>query len=76
MSRVGLSLSLALLIVLSASAMGQPDVAGRRAKSRSFHLPPVGSLLPDVTVYDEQGAEFSTRQLQGHYTVLVFGCLT
>ena len=39
-------------------------------------LPEVGSMLPDVTVNDEDGKEFSTESLKGHYSVLVFGCLT
>lgn len=39
-------------------------------------LPNVGSRLPDVTVYDAEGQRFSTRELRGHHTVLVFGCLT
>jgi cytochrome oxidase Cu insertion factor (SCO1/SenC/PrrC family) len=36
----------------------------------------VGSLLPEVTLYDEHGEEFSTTSLREHYSVLVFGCLT
>ncbi len=41
-----------------------------------FDLPRVGSLLPEVSAFDEQGNEFSTGTLRGHYSVLVFGCLT
>jgi cytochrome oxidase Cu insertion factor (SCO1/SenC/PrrC family) len=36
----------------------------------------VGSLPPEVTLYDEHGEEFSTTGLREHYSVLVFGCLT
>jgi cytochrome oxidase Cu insertion factor (SCO1/SenC/PrrC family) len=36
----------------------------------------VGTTLPKVNVYDEQGERFSTASLKGSYTVLVFGCLT
>lgn len=39
-------------------------------------LPQVGSTLPNVSVYDENGKAFSTQSLRGHYSVLVFGCLT
>ncbi len=36
----------------------------------------VGSMLPDVDVYDAEGQVVSTASLRGSYTVLVFGCLT
>ncbi len=36
----------------------------------------VGQPLPDITVYDAQGKEFSLSSLKGNYSVLVFGCLT
>lgn len=39
-------------------------------------FPAVGSVLPDVSAFDEQGKPFSTKSLRGSYTVLVFGCLT
>ncbi|HIE99363.1 MAG TPA: hypothetical protein EYG03_00790 [Planctomycetes bacterium] len=39
-------------------------------------LPQLGSELPDVVVYDEDGHEFSLNELRGEYSVLVFGCLT
>ena len=38
--------------------------------------PRIGELIPDVTGYDEQGNEFSLRDLKGQHTVLVCGCLT
>lgn len=38
--------------------------------------PAVGDPLPDVSVYDADGKPFETSQLRGHYSVLVFGCLT
>ena len=43
---------------------------------RGGGLPRVGSELPDVVVYDENGREFSLSKLRGEYAVLVFGCLT
>ena len=36
----------------------------------------VGDPLPKVFAYDDKGNEFQLRRLKGHYTVLVFGCLT
>ncbi len=38
--------------------------------------PRIGELVPDVTGLDEQGNEFSLRDLKGQHTVLVCGCLT
>ena len=35
-----------------------------------------GSPLPEVQLYDANGKAFSLKELQGHYSVLVFGCLT
>jgi cytochrome oxidase Cu insertion factor (SCO1/SenC/PrrC family) len=39
-------------------------------------LPELGTMLPVVKAFDDQGNEFSTASLRGSYTVLVFGCLT
>ena len=50
-------------------------VVAQRGPGRA-NFPEAGSLLPDVVVYDDQGDEFSTKSLRGHYSVLVFGCLT
>ncbi|MEO1993781.1 MAG: hypothetical protein ABGZ17_00720 [Planctomycetaceae bacterium] len=36
----------------------------------------VGSALPEVTIFDEQGKSFDLKQLKGGHTVVVFGCLT
>ncbi len=36
----------------------------------------VGQPLPDVTAYTDSGEPFKLLNLQGQYTVLVFGCLT
>ncbi len=59
----------------------QPDdqaPAPRESVARSFaaRAPQVGQQLPDVTIFDAQGNPFPLAQLRGHYTVLVFGCLT
>lgn len=35
-----------------------------------------GSPLPEVQLSDANGKAFSLKELQGHYSVLVFGCLT
>ena len=36
----------------------------------------VGSLMPEVTVFDSEGKPFETASLKGKYSVIVFGCLT
>ena len=64
MCRTSTWVSAILLIAIHRPAWGQ------------FDLPEVGSPLPDVTVLDEHGEEWSTQELRGQYTVLVFGCLT
>lgn len=38
--------------------------------------PQVGDPLPDLEVYDSEGRPLRLGSLQGHYTVLVLGCLT
>ena len=39
-------------------------------------LPAEGSQLPELSIFDDAGNEFSTEVLREHYTVIVFGCLT
>jgi Ca2+-binding EF-hand superfamily protein len=36
----------------------------------------VGSILPDISIYDADGKRFEMSRLKGTYSVLVFGCLT
>jgi Ca2+-binding EF-hand superfamily protein len=36
----------------------------------------VGSILPDISIYDADGKGFEMSRLKGTYSVLVFGCLT
>ena len=36
----------------------------------------VGSPMPEVTVFNEEGKPFETASLKGKYSVVVFGCLT
>lgn len=62
-----------LLLVLGAgTALAQPTA--RRPGGNS--LPAVGTMLPTVEAFDDQGQVVSTASLRGSYTVLVFGCLT
>ncbi len=74
MSRIAFSL---LVILASAhAALAQPGSSGASSRPGGFGLPQVGSALPDVTVFNDDSSEFSTKSLRGHYSVLVFGCLT
>lgn len=58
-------------VVMAGIALGQP------ARGRGgFGVPQVGTMLPDVSAFNDQGKTFSTRDLKGNYAVLVFGCLT
>ena len=67
--------SLTAILVLAFSLVA--DAQPRNGLGRGgFSLPAVGSTLPDVTVFDEEGEPFTTTSLRGHYSVLVFGCLT
>lgn len=57
---------------------GQSGQSGRSQVSSAFSrsAPGIGESIPEVTVYTADGKKFSTSQLKGSYTVLVFGCLT
>jgi len=72
------------LSVLAMTSFAQPP--GRPGGSNSAtsqvssgferSAPDVGDPLPDVSGYDADGKEFKLSSLKGHYSVLVFGCLT
>jgi cytochrome oxidase Cu insertion factor (SCO1/SenC/PrrC family) len=49
---------------------------GRGTGGFDQQAPAIGQPLPNVKLYTAEGKEFSTSQLKGSYTVLVFGCLT
>jgi len=69
---------LGLLAVLAGGVWGQaPDRAeGDGPRGMGARLPKVGSMLPDIELYDAEGQVFSTANLRGTYSVVVFGCLT
>ncbi|MDA1230048.1 MAG: hypothetical protein O2856_04675 [Planctomycetota bacterium] len=46
------------------------------SNAQPSRIPTAGTSLPSVSILDETGESFSTDQLRGQYTVLVFGCLT
>lgn len=51
-------------------------VGGQQTPRAQFDVPGPGEAVPEVTVFDDSGREFSLRELRGEYSVLVFGCLT
>ena len=84
LSRFSTLLVIAGLVAVTAAsasygqAPGQGGQSGRSQVSSAFKRasPGIGEPIPEVTVYTADGKEFSTSQLKGSYTVLVFGCLT
>ena len=66
-----------LACIIGLVAVNVADGQGRGRSGRSgFGVPAVGTMVPEVSLFDENGQPFSTDQLRGKYTVLVFGCLT
>jgi len=40
-------------------------------------MPKVGSLIPEIRLFNAQGGSFPLREkLKGRHAVIVFGCLT
>lgn len=70
------------LCLLAPDATAQP--AANQTGSPRQHVngafdrnaPQVGQPLPDIDLLDASGNKFNLSALRGHYTVLVFGCLT
>lgn len=62
--------------VISVVTIGDVQAQRRSGGNANWDLPSVGSTIPNVDLFDEQGKPFSTASLRGHYSVLVFGCLT
>ena len=71
--------SILVTIPLFAVAMATPAMGQQHPQNVNrggTRIPAVGTMLPDVKAFDEQGNAFSTSSLRGSYSVLVFGCLT
>ena len=78
MLRIELTLLLGISTLLAGNVFAQPggNPGGRSGRGTGGSLPEVGTMLSDVSLYDDGGKEFSTTSLRGQYSVLVFGCLT
>ena len=71
------ALGLIAALGLAGSAQAQLDPRQQAAGRFEATAPAVGEPLPDLTVYDAGGTELQLGELlQGHYTVIVLGCLT
>ena len=71
--------ALGLLASLGIAGFVQAQLHPRERTSRRFEstAPAVGETLPDLVLYDAGGEQRRlSRLLQGHYTVIVLGCLT
>ena len=75
MMRFQITIFLLMTCVLQSVVLGQDR--GRRRGGGGENMPKVGSLIPDISVFDAEGRSFALREkLKGRHTVIVFGCLT
>ncbi len=58
------------------AAQNRRSLGNRMSATFDNRGPKVGDPLPDITIFDAQGQPFRLRSLKGHYSVIVFGCLT
>jgi cytochrome oxidase Cu insertion factor (SCO1/SenC/PrrC family) len=68
-----------LLAALGFASSAQAQLNPRQQAIQRFEAtaPAVGEPLPDLVVYEAGGEERQLdKLLQGHYTVIVLGCLT
>lgn len=84
-SGLGLALSIGLLAAplhAGEAATGNEPPApdfGLKALAERFEAaaPEIGEPVPDLSVYDADGKRVAFRDLvEGHFSVVVFGCLT
>ena len=75
--RVVWALGLLAALGLAGSAQAQLDPRQQATSRFEAAAPAIGEPLPDLAVYDAGGKERRLGELlQGHYTVIVLGCLT
>lgn len=73
-----LTLAASLAMISPQDALTQEFGGGKEGVVSAFARTglKVGSPLPHVSLFDDQGKPFNTKSLVGQYTVLVSGCLT
>ncbi len=70
-------LGLSALLGLAGSTEAQFNPREQAIHRFEATAPAVGQPLPDLTIYEAGGEKRRLGQLlQGHYTVIVLGCLT
>ena len=75
MMRFQITVFLLLFCALQSVVLGQDRE--RRRGSGGENMPKIGSLVPDISVFDSEGRNFALREkLKGRHAVIVFGCLT
>jgi cytochrome oxidase Cu insertion factor (SCO1/SenC/PrrC family) len=75
MMRFQITIFLLISCALQSLVLGQDR--GHRRGGGGENMPKVGSLIPDISVFDTEGRSFALREkLKGRHTVIVFGCLT
>ena len=75
MMRFQITIFLLISCALQSVVLGQDR--GHRRGSGSENMPKIGSLVPNVSVFDSEGRNFALREkLKGRHAVIVFGCLT
>lgn len=71
--RAAITTALLMTCSLQSVVLGQD----RERRRGGENMPAVGSLAPDISVFDAEGRSFALREkLKGRHAVIVFGCLT
>ncbi len=67
----------AVLLAVALAAFGPLEAQFGPPGRFNDSVPDLGEALPDLTLHDAEGKTVQLQDLlQGHYTVLVLGCLT
>ena len=77
--RVRRALALLCILALLPLSVSAQQPRGGDAVTARFEAaaPDIGEPMPELTVYDRDGKTLALSELlQGHYTVIVLGCLT
>ena len=71
------AVTLLTMLAMSTAAQAQSDPRQQATSRFEAAAPAIGESLPDLALYDASGKEQRLGALlQGHYTVIVLGCLT
>jgi len=73
--------ALNILFATAAAFAQAPDAENATQRQQvvaefNRRAPQVGERLPAIGLLDSSGNKFGLETLRGHYSVLVFGCLT